>query len=98
MSNVFWVLNEALIERFITRITVTQMGEEDKKGNENAKDELPGAAIRGGTSLWLQRQHADVPLFVCYMLQHNSVSGADEGGGGGGGGSENIPSLKSTFR
>lgn len=43
MSNVSWLLNEALIERFITRITVTLMAEEDKKANENTKDKLAGA-------------------------------------------------------
>lgn len=45
------------------------MGEEDKKGNENAKDEVPDAAIRAGVPfLSLQHQHADVPLFI-YLLQ-----------------------------
>lgn len=70
------------------------MGEEDKKGNENARDELPGAAIRAGVTSLSRRRPSMYLLFICYMLQCNSVSGAD----GGGGGSENISSLKTTFR
>lgn len=41
------------------------MGEEEKKGNENAKDELPGAATRDGlTFLSVQHQQGDVPLYL----------------------------------
>lgn len=67
VSSVFWVLNEALIERFITRITVTEMGEEGKKkGGKNTKDKMAVAAT------WAQvtfpSPAASIRLFICLIV------------------------------
>lgn len=41
-SSVFWIVNVALIEQFIKPDHCQITGQERQKGNENAKDKLPG--------------------------------------------------------